>query len=562
MRPSVRPLPPPTLTLPSLLPFHAFHAPHAGALLGCQGAGQRASAVVAASDLPALAPALRTLAQRSAPAVVHALARSAGAAQAAWEAAGSGAALLASATPQEAHDPAALALALAHASRAPVCQVLEAAALRTVEGARLARYDALAAALGSGSSGAAGSSGAPAAPLPTEADFEAACARLAPLLGRRPAAVEYAGPEAAESVVVCLGGGAAAQVSGALAAAAAAGTPGAASVGVLRVSLLRPWPAAAIEAALPRSAASRHLLLALPEGAAGSARAAQALALVQAQAQGQWHALPAPLQPAFEAAEAGAVVRSLLARLPAPSAAGAAAALLAASAAPPAPWLSVWSLGGSASEWGAAGSAPAALLPLLAATEDLAAAARGGDYSGARHEGTCSDGLAALTHVTLRARASAPQAQAQQQQQRSLLVLTHPALLRHFDVVRAALGASAGVLLCLPPPLPAETAALGPAPDARARALPAGAVRPPPRTLPRWRARASLRCRWRPLQRLPAAAAAGLRPRAFCCARQRWRCSLGALPARCQRWRRSCWRRRRRPAAPPPPRPRTCCCSC
>ena len=386
-----------------------------------------------------MAPALATLAQRGAPVVVHALGRAPDAAHRVWEAlAPSRLPVLVSASPQEAHDLAALAHALAHSARTPVCHIVDEAALRTVEGARIVHFDALAALQPRRAAAAA----APAAAPLTEAALDAAFASLAPLLGRRHTGVEYIGHPQAQLVVVCIGGAGAALG----AAAAAFGRERAAAfrprLGVLRVSVLSPWPLAAIEAAIPSTATVRLLLLSpMEDGGASTAAALE-------RAGGALQPLLMRGTGPLDRAEAELLLSELEFRLGMPP-----CAELLHPPPPPLHTLDVWALGGAGDAWAPTGALPSSLLSLLAATEGLQACSRGGDFSATRFEGACTDGFCALTRVTQRLghSAAAPPLPSKQ----SVVVISHPALLRHYDAL-ASLPEGTAVLLCLPPPLASE----------------------------------------------------------------------------------------------------------
>jgi sulfite reductase alpha subunit-like flavoprotein len=387
------------------------------------------------------------------PGVVHVLARSSGSAQGVWEAAaGLPCAVLVSSCPQEAHDFALLAHKLAAAHSMPCLHIVDAAALQTVESARVRAYDALAreapppAPRRPLSAPAPSGNGQPSPGAPLEA-----AAAVAALAAQGLASVVYAGhPQATHVLVAAAGGGA--LVEAALRGLGMAAGGGGARVGVVKVALAHPWPAAAIAQALPATAKQAYLF---------QGGGAQATGLP---------AFPTPqgLSEHFVAEDANRVLEALAglcggagaaAGAPPPSSgAAAAAAVAAAAAAAPGPpsnaprapcTLSLWSLGGSAQDWPLRNTSPSALLPLLSATAGISASAAGSGYTGRAIEGACSVGFTAFTRIGAPAAPAAPAAA------RSCVVLTHPALLAHYSAL-GSLAPGTDVLICLPPLLPKE----------------------------------------------------------------------------------------------------------
>ncbi|KAJ2376634.1 sulfite reductase [NADPH] flavoprotein component, partial [Coemansia sp. RSA 2603] len=163
-----------------------------------------------------------------------------------------GAVVLASATPQEAHDVALVAHAVAAAAQVPVVHVADGDALPA--GVRTASHAQAAEFVGAVTKAAAGRDAA--------AAVDAAFALLRSTFGRTYARCEYSGPADAETVFVALGRPAAAAAD-ALPALLRQG----ASAGVLAVRALRPWDAAALAASLPATV-RRIVVLPCTRGAA------------------------------------------------------------------------------------------------------------------------------------------------------------------------------------------------------------------------------------------------------------------------------------------------------
>ncbi|KAJ1722859.1 sulfite reductase [NADPH] flavoprotein component [Coemansia erecta] len=228
------------------------------ALWGALAAGARVAALASGDSLAHMAGVLRQLAAQRRALVVHAEAQAldaAGAAHADHDAAraalATGAVVLASASPQEAHDVALVAHAVAAAARVPVVHVAagdaQPAGVRTASHAQAARFVAAVAEAAGGSAGGA---------------VDAAFALLRSTFGRTYARLEYSGPADAETVFVALG-----QPAAAAAEALPALLRQGAAAGVLTVRALRPWDAAALAASLPGSV-RRVVVLPCTRGAA------------------------------------------------------------------------------------------------------------------------------------------------------------------------------------------------------------------------------------------------------------------------------------------------------
>ncbi|KAJ2785405.1 sulfite reductase [NADPH] flavoprotein component [Coemansia interrupta] len=228
------------------------------ALWGALASGARVAALASGDSLAHMAGVLHELAAQRHALVVHAEAQTLDAAgeahadhDAARAALATGAVVLASASPQEAHDVALVAHAVAAAARTPVVHVTSGAAqpagVRTASHAQTALFvDAVAKAAGGSAGGA----------------VDAAFALLRSTFGRTYARFEYSGPADAETVFVALGQPAA-EATAALPALLRQG----AAAGVLTVRALRPWDAAALAASLPGSA-RRIVVLPCTRGAA------------------------------------------------------------------------------------------------------------------------------------------------------------------------------------------------------------------------------------------------------------------------------------------------------
>ncbi len=405
-----------------------------GALLGASGGGARACAVVDGDQLRAMSAALVALRARRRGVALHVLAREAGpppqgggapevrcglaAALAVAEACG--APLLAPASVQDAHDCAVAAHAEAARARVPVLHAVDPEAEGACGRGALLRYGALAGAL-------EGGAGADAA-LPSEASLAAALSRA----GAAP--VRYHGHAAAEAVLLVAGGAA-----GAAARAACALAHAGVRVGVAHLLLMRPFPAAALAAALPASVAQLGSLGAACGALLGAAAAALAPRCAGAAP------LPLPLLPAHAGAPLTTPAAAFYLRALAGGAAGGSAPPppLLRGAAPRHPALSLWALSGDAG--GAAEDAEAArgLLRALAASEGANEA--GGPWAGALTAGSVG-ALGVATRALLRRGGASDCSEGV-----DLAVVGHPALLGAFSVC-APLREGGALLVRLPPP--------------------------------------------------------------------------------------------------------------
>ncbi|KAJ1898772.1 sulfite reductase [NADPH] flavoprotein component [Kickxella alabastrina] len=242
------------------------------ALWGALASGARVAAIASAESLPLMAPVLAELAALRQPLVIHAVAESldaAGEAHAdyadALAALQTGAVVLASATPQEAHDVGVVAHAVAAAAAVPVVHVASAGdrveSVRAIGHAQLAQFVAAVAAECSG--------------LAVADAVDAAFARFRSDFGRTYARFEYSGSANAETVFVALGKPAAAAVL-----ALPSLLRDAAATGVLSVRALRPWAAEDLVARIPATARRIVVLGCARDATADALRADVALAVL------------------------------------------------------------------------------------------------------------------------------------------------------------------------------------------------------------------------------------------------------------------------------------------
>ncbi|KAJ2236194.1 sulfite reductase [NADPH] flavoprotein component, partial [Coemansia sp. RSA 485] len=237
------------------------------ALWGALASGARVAAIASAESLPHMAPVLTELVDRRQPLVVHASAESMDASgenhtdQAdALAALQTGAVLLASASPQEAHDVAVIAHAVAAAAAVPVVHIVSAATgseqIRTASHKQLADFVASVAKTHSGQAVAE--------------IIDAAFTQFRGVFGRTYSRFEYSGSADAETVFVALGQPAADAVESLPALLREK-----VSVGVLSVRGLRPWGPEQLAAALPTSARRVVLLRCARDAATADALVAE-----------------------------------------------------------------------------------------------------------------------------------------------------------------------------------------------------------------------------------------------------------------------------------------------
>lgn len=216
---------------------------------GALMAGSKASCLTSAQVLPMMLPALYDIAiQKHNGAVIHAtadaideeLVRRSDYADA-LGAAGTGFAVIASGTAQEAYDMAVAAQIAATRGKASVLHVLDGTRVAQ-QHTQVATIDAATLALE-----VASAAEAPASKAPFEQTVDQVFADLEKHFGRRYKAFEYAGAEDAKVVLVALGGDAAVLEE---AAKLSTRQP----VGVLKVRVYRPWDAQGFIAALPKTA--------------------------------------------------------------------------------------------------------------------------------------------------------------------------------------------------------------------------------------------------------------------------------------------------------------------
>lgn len=262
-------------------------AASAGLLVSAQA---RLDAVTSAGGAAAIA----SLASKRLPAVLHVAAQSvvaegpdSGAAalsvsndiEGAYAAVGAaaGAVLLASGSPQEAHDLTVAAHAVAVGLSAPVLHVFDGVGVGDASGkVRLLRYHELQAAIDGTALRALRAGQAPNAPRPTAGSVQATLTSLGPLLGKEYSAFSYSGPQAPAAVVVAHGANAAtlAAVAGVVGGAASR------SIGVLTARVLRPWSSDALLAALPTTSALRAVATVAPHATGASTLHADVAAAV------------------------------------------------------------------------------------------------------------------------------------------------------------------------------------------------------------------------------------------------------------------------------------------
>ena len=252
----------------------------AGAVAGAAAGGLLATAYAPSSSLRAIgaASALSTLASKRLPAVFHVTAHSVsagletandlGAVYAAADGADGGVTVLASSTPQEAHDLALTSHVIALSTASPVVHVVDGAGIADVTAkVRLLRYHELAAAVEGEAKARRAEAAAGTvtkAPQSSFATVSGAFKRLGPLLGARYSAFSYAGSANPSAVIVATGANAASLTS-LLSDATAA------KVGVVTVRVLRPWEPSALLAALPSHAGLRTVTVVSPHDFAAGA---------------------------------------------------------------------------------------------------------------------------------------------------------------------------------------------------------------------------------------------------------------------------------------------------
>ncbi|KAJ2721090.1 sulfite reductase [NADPH] flavoprotein component [Coemansia sp. Benny D115] len=245
------------------------------ALWGALSSGARVAAIASAESLPHMAPVLAELAERKQPLVVHATAESldaAGEAHAdhtdALVVLQTGAAILASASAQEAQDVAAIAHAVSAAAAVPVVHVSSASASASAATVRSIGHEQLAAFTSSVATAAAAAGSSTAAKT-----IDVALAQFRSAFGRTYARFEYSGSASAQTVFVALGQPAADAVS-----ALPALLHEQPDVGVLNVRALRPWAPEQLVAALPSTVRRVVVLGCARDAAADALRADVALA--------------------------------------------------------------------------------------------------------------------------------------------------------------------------------------------------------------------------------------------------------------------------------------------
>ncbi|KAJ1806017.1 sulfite reductase [NADPH] flavoprotein component, partial [Coemansia sp. RSA 2599] len=215
------------------------------ALWGALASGARVAAIASAESLPHMAPVLTELVDRRQALVVHASAESMDASGLAQTdhadvlaALQTGAVLLASASPQEAHDVAVIAHAVAAAASVPVVHIASAATdpepVRTASHKQMAAFVASVVTTYSRRAVAE--------------IIDAAFTEFRSAFGRTYSRFEYSGSSSAETVFVALGQPAADAVESLPALLRED-----ASVGVLSVRALRPWGPEQLVAGLPAS---------------------------------------------------------------------------------------------------------------------------------------------------------------------------------------------------------------------------------------------------------------------------------------------------------------------
>ncbi|KAJ2856566.1 sulfite reductase [NADPH] flavoprotein component [Coemansia erecta] len=237
------------------------------ALWGALASGARVAAIVSAESLPHMAPVLAELVDRRQSLVVHASAEStdaSGVAHAdyadALAALQTGVVLLASASPQEAHDVAVIAHVVAAAAAVPVVHVVSSATgseqVRTASHKQLAAFAASIAEMCSGHA---------------VADIiDAAFTQFRGVFGRTYSRFEYSGSSNADTVFVALGQPAADAVESLPALLREN-----ASVGVVSVRGLRPWGPEQLVDSLPANVRRIVLLRCARDAAATDALASE-----------------------------------------------------------------------------------------------------------------------------------------------------------------------------------------------------------------------------------------------------------------------------------------------
>ncbi|KAI7831902.1 hypothetical protein BX661DRAFT_179478, partial [Kickxella alabastrina] len=235
------------------------------ALWGALASGARVAAIASAESLPLMAPVLAELAALRQPLSLDAAGEAHADYADALAALQTGALVLASATPQEAHDVGVVAHAVAAAAAVPVVHVASAGnrveSVRAIGHAQLAQFVAAVAAECSG--------------LAVADAVDAAFARFRSDFGRTYARFEYSGSANAETVFVALGKPAAAAVL-----ALPSLLRDAAATGVLSVRALRPWAAEDLVARIPATARRIVVLGCARDATADALRADVALAVL------------------------------------------------------------------------------------------------------------------------------------------------------------------------------------------------------------------------------------------------------------------------------------------